>query len=84
VPFICECPQESCVGIVRLTLSEYGKIRELPVRFFCEPGHQAPSVAAGAAVVVAEKKGEAGQYVIVDKVGVAGEIAEERYEHDAR
>jgi hypothetical protein len=46
-------------------------------RFFSAPGHQALSVSAGAGVVV--EQGE-GQPVIVEKIDLAGEIAERTYD----
>jgi hypothetical protein len=79
VPFICECSDPSCTEIVRLTLAQYEEIRSVPTRFFNVPGHQEQAVAAGAAVVRAEEEG----HVIVDKIGVAGEIAAARYGEDA-
>ena len=78
VPFICECPNAECMEIVRLELDEYESVRENPRRFFVAPGHAAASVAAGAAVIVDENAG----YTLVDKIGVAGEIAEARYDDD--
>jgi hypothetical protein len=76
VPFICECAARDCTEIVRLTLAEYEDVRAKPRRFFNVPGHEALSVEAGAGVVVESTP----RYVLVDKVGVAGEIAAERYQ----
>lgn len=71
VPFICECPEPTCVKIVRIELEDYRALRSHPRRFLNVPGHQR---AAGSAVrVVSEHDG----YVVVEKVGPAGEIAEE-------
>jgi hypothetical protein len=70
VPFICECADPTCSEIVRLLLVQYEEIRSDPRRFLNVPGHQA--AAQGAAVVVEERDG----YTIVEKVGLAGEIAE--------
>ena len=75
IPFICECPRQHCVEIARLTLDEYEDVRVNPVRFFTIPGHQDIAYAAGAARVVEERDG----YVVLDKVGVAAEVARERY-----
>jgi hypothetical protein len=76
VPFICECFDAVCMEIIRLRLDEYEGVREHPRRFFTAPGHSAAAVAAGAAVIAEEHDG----YTLVDKIGVAGEIAEERYD----
>jgi hypothetical protein len=70
VPFICECADPTCAEIVRLALSEYEEIRADSRHFLNVPGHQA--AAQGAAAVVAEREG----YVIAEKTGHAGEIAE--------
>jgi hypothetical protein len=76
VPFICECAARDCTEIVRLTLAEYEEVRSNPRRFFNVPGHEALSVEAGAGVVAETTP----RYVLVDKVGVAGEISKERYQ----
>jgi hypothetical protein len=75
IPFICECPRRRCVEIVRMTLDGYEDVRANPVRFFTIPGHQDIATSAGAARVVGERDG----YVVLDKVGVAAEVAAERY-----
>jgi hypothetical protein len=77
VPFICECAEPTCTQIVPLSLEVYEEIRSHPRRFFNVPGHQDVSVRNGAGVVVAREEG----YVLVDKVGIAGELAEEHYSH---
>jgi len=69
VPFICECADARCSEIVRLTLEEYEEIRAHSRHLFHVPGHEN---AAGAAQVVARRDG----YVIVEKLGRAGEIVE--------
>ena len=71
VPFTCECPQLTCTEVVKLTLEEYEAIRQHPRRFFNVPGHEQASVAAGAEVVLMVFD----RYAIVEKIGVAGEIA---------
>jgi hypothetical protein len=58
-----------------MTLDQYEDVRVNPVRFFTIPGHQDIAEAAGAARVVEEQNG----YVVVDKVGVAAEVARDRY-----
>jgi hypothetical protein len=73
VPFICECPDRACVEIVQLRLEIYEAVREHPRRFFNAPGHEQTSLDAGAAVVVETLP----DYVVLDKIGEAGEIAEE-------
>lgn len=76
IPFICECPDSECADIVRLTFDEYEAIREHPRRFFNVPSHEHKSVAAGAETVLAVLK----RFTIVEKVGIAGEMAREAHE----
>jgi hypothetical protein len=70
VPFICECADAHCSEIVRMTLEEYEEVRADSRHFLHIPSHQA--AAGGAAEIVAERNG----YVIVEKLGRAGEIVE--------
>ena len=79
VPFICECADPKCSEIVRLTLEEYEEIRADSRHFFHIDGHRDADGTAG--VVVAERD----SYVIVEKTGHAGEIAQaldERNPHE--
>lgn len=70
IPFICECADPNCTEVVTLDLDQYEEIRADSRRFFNIPGHEAAS--QGAAVVVTERDG----YVIVEKTGRAGDVAE--------
>ena len=40
VPLVCECPNERCFRLVRLTLDEYRAIREHEDRLVLYPGHE--------------------------------------------
>lgn len=73
VPFICECPDGTCLEIVPLTLAAYDDVRRHPRRFFTAFGHEAASVGSGAGTLVASENG----YMLVDKVGIAGDVAAE-------
>jgi hypothetical protein len=42
--FVCECSDSSCVGMIRLTPTEYADIRAHPTRFFVLPGHELPDL----------------------------------------
>ncbi len=77
VPFICECADPTCSEVVRLELDQYEEIRSDSRRFLNVPGHQ--TAAQGVSVVVEERNG----YVIVEKMGHAGKIAEALDERDA-
>jgi hypothetical protein len=71
IPFLCECADRSCTELLRLTLDEYESIRANPAYFAKVPGHEA--AAHGWARVVEEHE----NFVVVEKVGEAAEIAEE-------
>jgi hypothetical protein len=71
VPFICECADLACHEIIRMTLREYREIRQEPRLFLNVPGHEASS--QGWAQVIERHD----RYVIVVKVGPAGEVAEQ-------
>ena len=68
VPFLCECADQTCCEIVRLSLDEYRMVRADPRLFVNVPGHEAS--AHGWVEVVARRDG----HVIVEKLGRAGEI----------
>jgi hypothetical protein len=70
VPFICECADPACSEIVPLELRQYEEIRADSRHFLNVPGHEA--AAQGAAVVIDKREG----YVIVEKVGHAGDVVE--------
>ena len=75
VPFICECAEESCSEIVQLSLGEYAWVRSEPRRFFNALGHE--SAARGRASVIDRND----RYVVLEKTGRAGEVAEELDPH---
>ncbi|MDX6480874.1 MAG: hypothetical protein QOG85_1384 [Gaiellaceae bacterium] len=66
--FICECSNEQCTEHVPVDGSTYRKIREYPRRFLVLPGHVDDTVES----VIEERPG----YLIVEKTGAAGDIAE--------
>ena len=70
IPFICECADPTCKEIVRLWPEEYREVRSDPRWFLNAPGHHVAAMGAG--TVVDERDG----WVIVEKQGRAGEVAE--------
>jgi hypothetical protein len=70
-PFLCECADATCRDIVLLTAEEYERIRATPTHFLNVPGHD--KHARGWARVVEDR----GHYVVVEKLGRAGELAAE-------
>lgn len=67
IPYLCECEDETCTNLVRLTASEYEQARAEPRRFIVSRGHQHRDR------VIDERV----EYVLVEKAGTGGEIAEE-------
>ena len=64
IPFLCECPQQECRQIVRLTLREYEGVRSSGRGGLAALGHGDPSiehvVAQNDRFATTEKFGEAG------------------------
>jgi hypothetical protein len=71
IPFICECADPACRDIILVPPAEYRAVRTNPRRFLKVPGHEA--AAQGWARVVERHE----NYVIVEKVGVAADVAEQ-------
>jgi hypothetical protein len=65
--FLCECANEDCLERIRLSPAEYESLRSEPRRFVVLRGHETEIER-----VVADR----GRYLIVEKLGEAGEIAE--------
>lgn len=78
IPFVCECAEPECNKIVPLSRGEYEEVRSDPRLFVNAVGHHV--AAQGWAKVVAERDG----YVIVRKIGRAGEVAEDLAEGSSR
>ena len=59
----CECGEQACMEKVLVDLSLYEKVRENPLRFIVEPGHQVPEIETVVEehehLLVVEKEGEA-------------------------
>lgn len=67
--FVCECSMIDCVERVPLTLREYQEVRAEPTYFLVAPGH----VDEAYERVVVRRE----HYVVVEKLGAAGAIAEQ-------
>jgi hypothetical protein len=64
----CECADPACVQTVAISAAQYEDVRREPRRFAVLSGHVYPDVE----LVVAEYRA----YVVVEKIGQAGELAE--------
>lgn len=69
VTFVCECSDAGCRAPVDLTLAEYARVRAHARWFVVAPGHVAPDHEHVAR--------ETARYVVVEKDGAAGEVAED-------
>jgi len=74
VPFLCECGDERCTELIRLTLVEYETARSNPLHFVCRVGHERVAESTGAGRLVRRED----RFVVVEKEGVAAAVAEER------
>jgi hypothetical protein len=66
IPFICECDDERCTQIIRLSVAEYEQVRSDPRRFFVSPGHQSEPdrvVEEAERFATVEKTGQEGRLV---------------------
>lgn len=69
----CECGDLGCNLLLELRPADYERVRAHPRRFVVAPGHEMPDVE----MVVARTD----DYVVIEKLDVAGRIAES---HDPR
>jgi hypothetical protein len=66
--FACECGRLGCNELIELSRAEYVAVREHPRRFFLLASHQLLDVER-----VVERHDD---YIVVEKVGEAGDVAE--------
>lgn len=70
--FICECDRPDCtLPLEQVSVEEYERVRAHPRRFLVSPGHERPEFER----VIDQGPG----YLVVEKVGAAGETAEEKH-----
>jgi hypothetical protein len=69
-PYICECENEACTEIIRLSRQEYETVRADPKTFVVTPGHhQSP---------YDEVVSQEADYTIIRKTGEEGKLVTER------
>ena len=66
--FLCECSSPGCVERVKLSKLEYEQVRAAGDQFFVVQGHESPTIER----VVEHHE----TYLVVEKLGVAGLVAE--------
>jgi hypothetical protein len=67
--YICECANAGCAELLAIDPDTYRRVREQPRLFFVRPGHEEPQLER----VVEEHR----DFLIVEKTGAAGQIAEQ-------
>jgi hypothetical protein len=68
-PYLCECENERCMQVIRLTREQYESVRARPRTFVIAVGHQSPDDR-----VMEERPG----FTIVEKTGEEGELVEQQ------
>jgi hypothetical protein len=71
LPALCECADPRCTTVVRVTPRQYEAVRSDPRWFLNAPGHEVND--QGWAHVISENN----RFVVVEKIGEAGEFAEQ-------
>lgn len=74
IPFICECPIQTCTEIVRLTREEYERVRSDGAWFWVVAGHEVATVGD---TEIARVKDRRDGFTIMEKIGEAGAVARE-------
>jgi hypothetical protein len=70
--FLCECSNAECAEHLAIGPDVYARVRQDPRRFFVIPGHEDPQLER---VVETHR-----EFLIVEKTGAAGEVAEETHD----
>ena len=68
IDFLCECGEETCLESIGLTREEYEEVRSVSDHFVMKPGHENRDFER---VIESHDR-----YVVVDKAGQAGDIAD--------
>jgi hypothetical protein len=67
--YLCECADSDCIGHLAIDPDDYRRVRGNPRLFIVLPGHEEPRIEQ----IVERHDG----YLIVEKTGEAGEVAEQ-------
>ncbi len=67
--FICECSTSGCFERLSLSLEQYEQVRQTGTRFLLADGHED--------IEIEQVVARSDEYVVVEKDGVAGLVAEE-------
>jgi hypothetical protein len=77
LPFLCECERDSCTDVLRLLPAQYERVRANSRAFIYAVGHE-EGTAARARIISRN-----GGYLVLEKQGDAGEMAEATNPRDA-
>ena len=67
--YVCECANAGCAEQMTIDSETYRRVRQQPRLFFVRPGHEDLQLER-----IVERHGD---YLIVEKTGAAGEVAEQ-------
>ena len=72
-PFVCECGDRACRRLINVPVSTYREVRKSPRRFFYDLVHDGHTDEETSTIETHDR------FLVVEKSGVAGEIAEARW-----
>lgn len=72
-PFVCECGDRACRRLINVPVSTYREVRKSPRRFFYDLVHDGQTDEETSTIETHDR------FLVVEKSGVAGEIAEARW-----
>jgi hypothetical protein len=72
-PFVCECGDRACRRLINVPVSTYREVRKSPRRFLYDLVHDGQTDEETSTIETHDR------FLVVEKSGVAGEIAEARW-----
>lgn len=72
-PFVCECGDRSCRRLINVPVSTYREVRRSPRRFFYDVAHEGQEDPETSTIEAHD------HFLVVEKTGVAAQIAEARW-----
>jgi hypothetical protein len=72
-PFVCECGDRACRRLINVPVSTYREVRKSPRRFLYDLVHDGRTDEETSTIETHDR------FLVVEKSGVAGEIAEARW-----
>jgi hypothetical protein len=72
-PFVCECGDRACRRLINVPVKTYREVRKSPRKFFYDAVHDGQEDPETSTIETHDR------FLVVEKTGVAGEIAEARW-----